>query len=86
MRETDPAHSHKYRSTLSSSSIRDSNLEQESAPADCLEAGIQVLHSFPEVTTVILYNIYAIYVQYLNLKSKDSMHNSNTDVVTVGES
>lgn len=84
MRETDPAHSHKYRSTLSSSSIRDSNLEQESAPADCLEAGVQVLHSFPEVTGE--YNIYAIYVQYLNLKSEDSMHNSNTDVVTVGES
>lgn len=80
MRETDPIYSRKHRGTLSPLSVRGSNLEQESACASCLEVGIQVLHSFSEVTTPILYIIYTIYLQYLNLKRTDSVLNSDTDM------
>ena len=86
MRETDAIYRHKERGILSPLSIRESNLEQESACADCLEVRIQVLHSFSELTTPILCIIYTRYVQYLNLKRTNSVLKSNTDVAILGGS
>lgn len=47
--------------------------------------GTQVLQSFSEVPIPILYIIYAIYAQDLNLKRADTVLNSSKDVVMLSE-